>query len=180
MLPPGPHGRADHAAFPGQCGATDGHPLVHQRALGDPPARTDIPDPVHVPDHRAGQEHLVELGFPGELAERPDLHPGPGHVAAEVGQPGVLGHVRVGAREQQAPLRVVRHRRPHLLPVDHPLPAVRPVLVHRAGGQAGQVRARARLTEQLAPDLLSRPEWPQPARFLFFITERQNRGRGHP
>ena len=47
------------------------------------------------------------------------------HVHQEVGEPAVLGRVRVGAREQHAPLGVVRERRPHLLAGDDVLVALR-------------------------------------------------------
>ncbi len=62
----------------------------------------------------------------------------------------MLGHVGIGAREQQTPAGTVRQAGPDLLPVDDPVVAVG----HRRGGQTGQVGARARLGEQLAPDVL--------------------------
>ena len=46
------------------------------------------------------------------------------HVHQEVGEPAVLGRVRVRAREQHAPLGLVRERRPHLLAGDDALVAV--------------------------------------------------------
>ncbi len=67
----------------------------------------------------------------------------------ERGDAAVLRHVGVGAGEQQAPVAVVRARRPHLLAVDDPLVAV----AVGAGAQPGEVGAGAGLGEQLAPDL---------------------------
>ncbi|MEE8042196.1 MAG: hypothetical protein V3T15_05300, partial [Pseudomonadales bacterium] len=59
----------------------------------------------------------------------------------------MLWHIPIGAREQQAVLRVVRTRRPHLLAVDDPVVAIE----IRAGGRARQILAAAGLAEQLAP-----------------------------
>ena len=66
-------------------------------------------------------------------------------------RPGVLGHVRVGAHDEQAPAGDVGQGGPHLLAVDDPLVAV----AHALGRQAGEVGAGAGLGEQLAPDLLA-------------------------
>ncbi len=72
------------------------------------------------------------------------------HVHQEVREPLVLRRVRVGARHEHAPLRLVGERRPHLLAGDDPLVAV----PHRARLQRGEVRAGLGLREPLAPDLL--------------------------
>ena len=87
----------------------------------------------------------------------------------------MLGHVRVGAGEQQAPARDVRERGPHLLAVDDPLVAV----AHGAGREAGEVAARAGLAEELAPDLFGGPQRLQPAGLLLVGAERDDRRRGH-
>ena len=63
----------------------------------------------------------------------------------------MLGHVGVGAGEEDAPLGPVGGRRPHLLAGDHPLVAV----AHGAGGDGGQVGAGLGLGEQLAPHLVA-------------------------
>ena len=55
----------------------------------------------------------------------------------------------LGAGHHEAPLRQVRHRRPHLLPVDDPLVAVE----FGGGRHIGQVAARAGLRVALAPQL---------------------------
>ena len=60
-------------------------------------------EPVRVGDPHVGQEHLVELGLAGDLAQRPDLDARGVHVDDEVGQARVLGHVGVGAGDQQGP-----------------------------------------------------------------------------
>ena len=73
------------------------------------------------------------------------------HVEDEVGKALVLHGVPIRAREEKAPLRLVRRRRPYLLAVDHPLVAA---LVGARHG-AGQIRARARLAEQLTPGVLA-------------------------
>ena len=98
--------------------------LVHQRGHRDAPAVADVAEPVRVGDAGVGEVDLVELGLPGQLAQRPGLDARPVHVDDEVRQALVLRHVGVGAREQQAPPRPVRQAGPHLLPVDHPVVAV--------------------------------------------------------
>ena len=86
-----------------------------------PPALADRAEPVGVGDPHVGQEDLVELGLAGDLAQRPDLHPGVGHVADEVGQPLVLGHAGSVRATRMAQRASCAERRPHLLPVDHPV-----------------------------------------------------------
>ena len=63
----------------------------------------------------------------------------------------MLGDVGIGAGQQDPHIGVVRTRAPHLLTVDDPLV---PVAIG-SGRQAGEIRARTGLAEQLAPDLLS-------------------------
>jgi hypothetical protein len=67
---------------------------------------------------------LVELGLARHLPERAHVHARSVHVHDKGGEPGVLGHLRVGPDDQQAPLRHVRERRPDLLAVHDPLVAV--------------------------------------------------------
>jgi hypothetical protein len=69
----------------------------------------------------------------------------------------------------------VRHRGPHLLPGHSPAVAV----LDRPRAERGQVRAGARLTEQLAPHLLAGPERAQVALALLVGAAAQDRGRGH-
>ena len=66
----------------------------------------------------------------------------------------MLGRLGVGARDEHAPLRVLRAARPHLLAGHDPLVAV----LDRAGFQRGEVRAGVGLGEALAPDLLGRED----------------------
>ena len=70
-----------------------------------------------------------------------------------------------------------------LAPLPPPAPSGRAVgagtVADRAGGQARQVRARARLAEQLAPDLLAGPQRAQPALLLLRRAEREDGRRGH-
>ena len=123
---------------------------MHQGRDRDDPAVPLAADQVLVGDVGALEEDLVELGLAGDLAQRANLHPVLLHVADEVGEALVLGRVGVGAGEQHAPLRLVRVGRPDLLPGDPPAA----VLVHRLRLQRGEVGARLRLGEPLAPDLL--------------------------
>src|SRR5258705_159034 len=67
----------------------------------------------------------------------------------------VLGHIRVGPREQQSVLAELRAGSPDLRAVDEPGLAAR--LGARA--QRGEVRPAHRLGEELAPDLLAAQRW---------------------
>ena len=125
--------------------------LVHQGGGGHRPAVAHVAHHHLGLDHGVGEEHLVERGMAVHLLQRMDLHAGLLHVEDEVGQPLVLGHVPVGARQQQAPVRLVGAGGPHLLAVDHPLVA----LAVGARDGARHVRAAARLAEQLAPGVLA-------------------------
>jgi len=62
----------------------------------------------------------------------------------------VLGHVGIGADEQDDPVGEVRARRPDLLPVDDEVIA----LIDGACPEARQIGAGAGLGEALAPDLV--------------------------
>ena len=121
--------------------------LEHQRGVGDRPAVVDAADGGVDRHPHVGEEHLVEHGASGELAQRPDLDAGLVHVDREVGDALVLGHVGIGAGEQHAEVGPVAARGPHLLAVDDPLVAVE----LGAGVEPGEVGAGARLAEQLAP-----------------------------
>ena len=60
----------------------------------------------------------LNSGLAGDLAQRADLHAVLLHVHDEVGEALVLGRVRVGARDEHAPLGLVRERGPDLLAGD--------------------------------------------------------------
>ena len=96
---------------------------------------------------RVGEEDLVELGVAGHLPQRPHLDPRLVHVEQEVGDASMLGLVDIGARQQHPVVGDVRERRPHLLPVHHPLVAV----ALRSRRQPGEVGAGAGFAEELAP-----------------------------
>jgi hypothetical protein len=102
-----------------------------------------------VADPGLGHEHLVEQRPAGHLPQRPDLHARLAHVEGEVGDALVLRHVRIGAGQQHAHVGDLPAGSPHLLPGHDPFVAV----ALGPGLQAGQVRAGARLAEELAPRL---------------------------
>ena len=148
-------------------------PLVHQGRGRHLPAVAHVGDQELRLDDGIGEEHLVERGVAVHLPERMDLHAGLLHVEDEVGEALVLGHVPVGARQQQAPVGLVRAGGPHLLAVDHPLVAL-PVGARHG---AGHVRAAARLAEQLAPGVLAGEDAAQELLLMQVGAVRQD-GRG--
>src|SRR5579875_2753837 len=151
-------GPAPAAADPGaEAGA-----LVSERGAGDRPPSVELADQVARRHPRAGQEHLVEQGVTGHLPQRPDLDPWLAHAEREVADPVVLRGAGIGPGQQHAVVGDLGQRGPDLLPVDDELFAVTP----RPGGQAGQVRARARLAEQLAPGVLTGEQRAQEAALL--------------
>src|SRR5215207_5534202 len=121
LLAPGPRHHPDHAAFTWHGMPTDGHPLVVEGGRGHRPALPLGPEPLAVRDPHVGEEDLVELRLAGDLPQRPYVDAGDGHVAQEVGEAAVLGHVGVGAGDQDPEPGVVSARGPHLLAVDHPV-----------------------------------------------------------
>ena len=151
-------GIGDGARAAPTAATTERGAFVHQRRHRHVPAVAHLTEAVLVRDARVGEVDLVELGLPCHLAQRPGLDACAVHVDHEVGQSLVLGHIGIGARQQQAPARPVGQARPHLLTVDHPVVAVG----HRGGGQPGQIGPGARLGEQLAPEVLGGRQRPQP------------------
>ena len=166
---------ADEATAPCWNLAADGHPLVHQRREHDPPAVADVAEPLGVGDPDVGEVHLVELGLAGDLVQRPHLDARRVHVDHEVGHALVLRRIGVGAGDQHPPSGEVRQGGPHLLTVDDPLVAVE----HGPGRQPGDVGARTRLGEELAPDLLAREERAEVALLLGLAAVRDDGGRTH-
>ena len=146
-LPPGPPGRPGflgrHRAGPGR-GETA---LVREDRQRNRPAAALLPYQVAGWDLGLIQEHLVERGVPVHLPQRAHLDPRLAHRQHEAGDTAVLGHAGVGASQQQPEVRGRRSGRPDLLPRHQPPVGGR----LGPGGQPGQVRARGRLAEQLAP-----------------------------
>ena len=141
----------------------DREALEHERRQRRPPAVVDLAhDRVGVEVHVV-EEDLVELGLARDLAEAADGHAGRVHRHDEHRQALVLGHVGVGAREEQPERRELRVRRPHLLAAEPPRAVVLP-----AGARldAGEVRAGGGLREQLAPDLVAVEHRAEVARLL--------------
>ena len=86
----------------------------------------------------------------------------------------MLRRRRIGAREQQAEVGVVRTGGPHLLTVDHELVTVG----NRARAEVREVRAGVGLAEQLAPDLVRAQQRPEVARLLVGAPVRHQRRAG--
>ena len=122
------------------------------------------------------EEHLVELGVAGDLAERAHGDPRRVHVEEEVGEPLVLLGARIGAGQQHHPVGDLREAGPDLLAVDHVVVAV----LHGPGLEAGQVRSRVRLGVALAPDLLAGEDLLEVPLLLGLAPVRDDRGAGHP
>ena len=155
--------------------AADRHALVHQRRERHPPAVAGPAQHLLVRDAGVGEEHLVELGLPGHLAQRADLDRRVLHVDDERGEPGVLDGIRIGPDHEQPPLGQVRERRPHLLAVDDPLVTV----LHTGRRQAGEIGSRAGLGEQLTPDLLAGEQRPEVALLLGIAPPRHHGRAAH-
>ena len=147
----------------------DRQPLVHQGGERGLPALAHLAQALAVGNAHVGEEHLVEVGAARHLLDRPHLDARRLHRQEEHGEAGVLGHVGIGAGDDDAVVAVVRARGPHLLAVDHPTLAV--PLGPRA--DAGHVGARRRLGEQLAPHFLA------VQRRLDVALEMLGRGIGH-
>ena len=155
--------------------AADHRPLVREHRVGDAPPFVDRPEPARVGNGHVREEHLVEVRHAVDLAQRPDLDAGRVHVEEERGDALVLRRIEIRAREQEAPIAVMRARRPDLLAVHDPLLAIG----HGACAQPGQVRTGARLREQLAPHVLAAQHRPEETRLLLLGAPTDDRGSGH-
>ena len=142
---------------------------MREGRAGDRPAIVLGADQLGARDEDTVEEHLVELFAARHLPERPHVHARRLHVADEVAES--LGFRAAGAREQDAPARELRIARPHLL-AGH-----RPAAGHRLGTrpERGQIRAGARLREELAPELVGGQDRRQEAPLLLLGAVRDER-----
>ena len=99
--------------------------FVCERALCDRPAAVERADQILLGHPHVGEEHFVEVAelVVGKLGEGPAFDSRRRRVDDERADALVLGRSRIGTHEAQAPVGVVRARRPHLLPVHHELVA---------------------------------------------------------
>ena len=128
-----------------------GDPFVGQGVAGQRPTPVNLPHHHLIGNEKIVEEHLVEILVPGDLTQWPDLDTGRAHIDQEVGDALVFRSVGIGPGQAHAPVRLVRCRGPHLLAVEIPTT----LSPNGFGAKRGQVRTRARLTEQLAPDQLT-------------------------
>jgi len=166
-------------------GAIEGTPpqrgeaaLMGQRGHGDAPAGARGADQVRCRHAGVGQEHLVERGMEVHLPQRAGLDAGLVHREHEVADAAVLRHVPIGARQEHPVVGVVGARAPQLLTVDDPLLTV----ALRPRREPGEVRAVARLAEQLAPRVLARdrPRQQSALELVGAVGEQRRRGEAHP
>src|SRR4029079_10237315 len=87
-----------------------------------------------------------------------------------------LGHVGVGAGDQETVIGIMRARGPDLLAVDDPVVA----LLLGAGAQARDIRAAGGLGEELAPDLLAGSKFRQVTPLVLFAAEGHHGRPAHP
>ena len=123
--------------------------LVRERAHRQAPTVVEVADEVLGRHLDVGEEHLVEVRVVvvGQLGDRPVLDAGRPHVDDEDADALVLRGGRIGAHEAEAPVGVLRTRRPHLLPVhDEPV-----AVEHRPRGERGEVAAGVGLAHAEAP-----------------------------
>ena len=165
------------AAAPQRAFARQRHTLVAERDLREPPAVVLGADDVGGRDAHVGEEHLVELVRAGHLHERPHLDAGRAHVDDEVRDAVVRRSASGSVRASRMPqLRDVRERRPDLLAVHDVLVAV---ARRRCVESDDEVAARARLAEQLAPELRAVEDAGQPA-LLLLLGARDEQRRARP
>ncbi len=149
---------------------------MEERRHRDRPAVALLVEPVRDRHLDVGEEDLVELRLAGDLAQRPHLDAGRVHVDDEVREVPVARPLGVALRDEDAEVGDVRERRPDLLAVDDV--DVAAALGARAAG--GEVGARVRLREALAPDLVGGEERLEVARLLLVGAVRDDRRPRHP
>ncbi len=153
----------------------DAGALEVERRLRDRPAVALAADQIGGVTDRVVEEHLVEHGLAGHLAQRADRDAGLVEREREPRDAAVLRHREVGAREQHAVVGLHRHAAPHLLTVDDEAVAI----AFGARRQAREIGARAGLAEQLAPVDLSLEDRRHVPRDLVFGAVGEDRRRGH-
>jgi hypothetical protein len=104
-------------------GRADRVSLVLQRGTRDLPALAALADDPVLRRAGVGEEDLVEVRPARHLAQRSHLDAGLLHRDQQVGDAGMLDGVRLGAREAEHVVGLLRLGGPDLLPVDHPLVA---------------------------------------------------------
>ena len=156
-------------------------PVGHRHPLQRERLDRHLPPAVHgaqarlVTEDDVVEEHLVEPGIAGHVAQRPHLHARGAHVDEEHREPAVLGHPGVGAREQQPEVGVLGVGGPDLLAVDPPVVPI----AHGRRAQGREVRPRVRLGEQLAPDLVGPQQRPDESLLLRRRAGREDRRPAH-
>ncbi len=142
-----------------------------------------VPQPFPTPPTTAScverdvvEEDLVELRLAGDLAQAAHGDALAVHRHDEHRQALVLGHVGVGAREQQPVGGELGVGGPHLLAAQPPAAVV---LLARACLHGREVRAGGGLGEQLAPDLVAVEHRPEVAGLLLLRAVGDDRGAEH-
>src|SRR5262249_53512538 len=136
------------------------------------PAVADRAQALAIRDDDVGEIDLVELLHAVGLLDRTDLHTGALHAEKEHGESLVLGHIGIGAGDQEAVVGIMRARGPYLLAVDDPVVA----LLFRARAKARNIGAAGRLGKQLTPDIFAGSElWQVPS--LGLLAAKGHHGR---
>ncbi len=142
--------------------AGDAGAFVREEELGAGPALILFIDALVDGDADILEEHLVHFMLAAERDDRAHGDAGRFHVDKEEADAFLLFRILVGADEEEAPVGILRHRRPGLLPVDDIFVAV----PNRRGAQAGEIGARTGFRIALTPPILTRQDARQEARFL--------------
>ena len=108
------------------------------------------------------EEHFVEFGIVGHLAERPDFNPWRVHVNHENGDALPFRQLGSGPGQTQPPVGELRVGGPDFLADEYPT-SVDP---GRLGRYGSKVTACIRLAEQLAEELVGREDCWQPSGLL--------------
>ena len=151
--------------------------LEHQRRQRGAPAVADPADDGVGVERDVVEEDLVELGLAGDLAQAADGDALGVHRQDEHRHALVLGHVDVGAREQQPVGGELRVGRPDLLAGQAPAAVL---LLTRARLHGREVRAGGGLGEELAPDLVAVQHRPEVAALVLVAAVRDDRRAEHP
>ena len=125
-----------------------------------------------VGDASTVEEHFVEFGVPGDLAQRSHVDAGLMHVEQEVRDAFVFGLLGIRAGQEDAEICLVGPRGPDFLTGDDPVVPV----ADGSGGKRREVGTCTRFTEQLTPLLLVAHDGRKEAQPLFFATVAEQRG----
>ena len=149
--------------------------LVLEQKLGVGPTAAFLTDEVRDRHADVLEDHFVDLVAAVDRFDRTHRDAGRRHVDEDERDALLLLRRRIGAREDEDHVRVLRERDPRFLTVDHVMIAV----AFRTRGERREIGTGTRLRVALTPPILAREDAGQVVRLLLFASEVDDHRRHH-